>query len=122
MAYDEDLANRIRELLGAEPGVEEQRMFGGLAFLLGGHTAVAASGRGGLMLRVDPADTDRHLAGGKAEPMVMRGRPATGWLRVGTANLRTTRELTKWVRVGVAYTRTLPPKQSRPKGRVKPTG
>jgi TfoX/Sxy family transcriptional regulator of competence genes len=115
MAYDEDLANRIREVLGADPGVEERRMFGGLAFLVDGHMAVAASGRGGLMVRVDPADAQRHLAGGKAEPMVMSGREMKGWLRVDTLHVRTTRDLTRWVHAGVSFVRTLPPKTARRK-------
>ncbi|MCU1401274.1 MAG: hypothetical protein JWN62_4383 [Acidimicrobiales bacterium] len=115
MPYEQDVADRIRELLGTETGVEERRMFGGLAFLVDGHMAVAASGRGGLMVRVDPADADRLLAGGKAEPMVMSGREMQGWLRVDTANVRTTRDLTRWVGIGVAFVRTLQPKTERRK-------
>jgi hypothetical protein len=103
MAYDEDLANRIREALADEPGVTEKRMFGGLAFLIGGHMAVAASGRGGLMVRCDPQETEAHLADG-AERMVMRGRELDGWLRVDTD------EIDPWVRVGAGYARSLPPK------------
>jgi TfoX/Sxy family transcriptional regulator of competence genes len=110
MAYDEDLADRIRDLLAEEPDLSERKMFGGLAFLLGGHMVVAASGRGGAMVRVDPADADGHLARSKAEPMVMRGRPMAGWLRVASDDLRTTRQLARWVDRATAYVRTLPPK------------
>ena len=82
MAYDEDLANRIRELIAGEPGVTEKKMFGGLAFLINGNMSVSASGQGGLLLRVDPDETDRLAEQPHAEPMVMRGRPMQGWLRV----------------------------------------
>jgi TfoX/Sxy family transcriptional regulator of competence genes len=108
--YDEDLANRIRELLAAEDGVTEQRMFGGLAFLIGGHMAVAASGQGGLMVRVDPEAGEDLTGHEHARPMVMRGREMSGWLRVDDAGLRTQRALEPWVRRGVAYARSLPPK------------
>jgi TfoX/Sxy family transcriptional regulator of competence genes len=110
MAYDEDLANRLRELLAGESGVTEQAMFGGLAFLVGGHMAVAASGKGGLMVRVDPDETDDLVAKPHAEPFEMRGRPMQGWLRVDEEGVRTTRQLDPWVRRGVAYARSLPPK------------
>ena len=113
MAYDEDLANRIRELLGDEPGVTEQRMFGGLAFLVGGNMAVAASGQGGLMVRVDPEQTDALVAKPGAARMVMRGREMDGWLRVGAEAVRTKRGLAPWVARGLAYARSLPPKQKR---------
>ncbi len=82
MAYDEDLADRIRELIAAEQGVEEKRMFGGLAFLINGNMSVAASGRGGLMVRVPPDETEKLLARDHVEPMVMAGRETRGWLRV----------------------------------------
>jgi TfoX/Sxy family transcriptional regulator of competence genes len=111
MAYDEDLANRIRELVAAEPGLTEQKMFGGLAFLINGNMAVAASGEGGLMVRVDPARSDEITSGSPAEPMVMRGRPMAGWLRVAGAGVGTKRELTKWVSLGTAYARALPAKR-----------
>ena len=111
MAYDEDLANRIRELLAPEPGVSEQKMFGGLAFLIGGNMAVAASGQGGLMLRCDPADTTKLVAKPHAGPMVMRGREMDGWLRVDDEGVRTKRQLEPWVKRGVAYARSLPPKK-----------
>src|SRR5215218_9867908 len=84
MAYDEDLANRIRELIAAEAGVTEQKMFGGLAFLIGGHMAVAASGQGGLMVRVDPAEPATLLSRPHVRPFEMRGREMSGWLRVDT--------------------------------------
>ena len=110
MAYDEDLANRIRELLAAESGVTEQKMFGGLAFLIGGNMSVAASGQGGLMVRVDPAETADLLAKPHARPFEMRGRQMDGWLRVDDEGVRTKRELEPWVKRGVAYARSLPAK------------
>ena len=110
MAYDEDLANRIRELMAAEDGVTEQRMFGGLAFLIGGNMSVAASGQGGLMVRVDPEETDALLEKPGAGPFEMRGRHMKGWLRVASEDVRTKRQLEPWVRRGVAYARSLPPK------------
>jgi TfoX/Sxy family transcriptional regulator of competence genes len=110
MAYDEDLADRIRELVAAEAGVTEQRMFGGLAFLVGGNMSVAASGQGGLMVRIDPGDAEDLLAEAHAKPFEMRGRPVEGWLRVDTEGVRTQDQLEPWVRRGVAYARSLPPK------------
>jgi TfoX/Sxy family transcriptional regulator of competence genes len=110
VAYDEDLANRIRELIGAEPGLTEKRMFGGLAFLIDGNMSVAASGQGGLLVRVDPADSDKLIQAEHAELMVMRGRAMPGWLRVAPDGLRNKRELERWVRRGVAYARSLPSK------------
>ncbi len=105
MPYDEDLANRIRELLACEPSVTEQRMFGGLAFLVGGNMSVAASGQGGLMVRVDPEDTDALLAKPHARPFETRGREMQGWLRVDPEGLRTKRQIAPWVTRGVAYAR-----------------
>ena len=110
MAYDEELANRIRELVLMEPGISEQRMFGGLAFLIDGNMSVSASGQGGLMLRVDPAETDELLSKPHAQPFEMRGRTMQGWLRVAPEGLRTKRELERWVARGVAYARSLPSK------------
>jgi len=110
VAYDADLANRIRELIGAEPSLTEVKMFGGLAFLLGGNLAVAASGQGGLLLRVDPAQTDALLSKPHAAPFVMRGRPMDGWLRVAADGVKTKAQLQRWVDRGVGYARTLPPK------------
>jgi TfoX/Sxy family transcriptional regulator of competence genes len=101
VAYDEDLANRIRELLGSERGVEEKRMFGGLAFLINGNMSVAASGQGGLLVRVAPDDTDKLLARDHVSPMVMAGREARGWIRVDADGLRTKRLLQGWVTRGV---------------------
>jgi TfoX N-terminal domain len=85
-------------------------MFGGLAFLINGHMSVAASGQGGLLVRVDPDESDALIAGSSAEPMVMRGRPMTGWLRVPEADVRAESDIERWVRIGVAYARSLPPK------------
>ena len=110
MAYDEDLANRIRELLGAEHGLTEKRMFGGLAFLINGNMAVSASGQGGLLLRVDPDETDALVAKPHAQRFVMRGRAMDGWLRIDAEGVRTKRELERWVSRGVAYARALPSK------------
>jgi len=110
MAYDEDLANQIRELIAADPDVSEQRMFGGLAFLVGGNMAVGVSGQGGLMVRADPTEADALLAKPHARPFEMRGRPMKGWLRVDAEGVRTKRQLEPWVRRGVAYARSLPPK------------
>ena len=113
MAYDEDLANRIRELILQEPGVTEQRMFGGLAFLIDGNMSVSASRSGGLLLRVDPADTEALLKKPHAEPFEMRGRAMSGWLRVDADGVRAKRQLQPWVARGVAYARSLPPKRGR---------
>ena len=110
MAYDEKLAERIRELVSGEPRVTEQKMFGGLAFLIGGNMAVAASGQGGLMVRVDPAKGDKLIATTSARPMEMRGRPMSGWLRVDTDDVRLKRQLAKWVTLGVTYAGSLPRK------------
>jgi TfoX/Sxy family transcriptional regulator of competence genes len=113
MAYDEDLAQRIRELLASERGVTEQRMFGGLAFLVGGNMAVAASGQGGLLLHIDPDEGEDLIDGAGVAPMVMRGKAMQGWLRVDTSRLRTKRELQRWVSRGVTYARSLPAKKGR---------
>jgi TfoX/Sxy family transcriptional regulator of competence genes len=110
MAYEEDLAHRVRELIGQEPGLSEMRMFGGLAFLLDGNMAIAVSSKGGLMLRHDPGEADALLARAHTRPMLMRGRTAKGWLRVDPDGVATKRELSSWVRRGVAFARTLPPK------------
>jgi TfoX/Sxy family transcriptional regulator of competence genes len=111
MAYDEDLVNRIRELIAAEAGVTEQRMFGGLAFLVGGHMSVAASREGGLMVRVDPDETDSLLAKPHTRTFEMRGRALEGWLRVDPEGLGTKRQLEPWVKRGVRYARSLSPKR-----------
>src|ERR1700689_4270670 len=110
MAYDEDLANRIRELLAQQPGVDEKPMFGGLAFLVGGHMAIAASGKGGLMVRVAPDDTEKLLKRAHVSPMVMAGREVRGWIRVDADGVKTKRQLVDWVTRGVDYARSLPRK------------
>lgn len=110
MAYDEELANRIRELLAGEQAVTEKRMFGGLAFMIGGHMAVSASGQGGLLLRIDPRRGDELVSNPHVRPMEMRGRAMDGWLRVDPEALGTKRELRRWVKLGVDYARSLPPK------------
>ncbi len=111
MAYDEDLAGRVRELVAQEPELSEMRMFGGLAFLIGGHMAVSVSGQGGLMIRFDPAQTEQLVAKPHARPFEMRGRPMDGWLRVDAEGVRTKRQLERWVARGVSYARSLPPKR-----------
>jgi TfoX/Sxy family transcriptional regulator of competence genes len=111
MTYDEELADRIRELVVGEPDVTEKKMFGGLAFLIGGNMAVAASGQGGVMVRVDPAKSDALVARTSARFVEMRGRLMQGWLRVDLEHLRTRRQLTKWVELGVTFARSLPAKQ-----------
>jgi len=93
VAYDEDLANRVRELIAGEPDVTEKKMFGGLAFLVGGNMSVGASGQGGLMVRVDPKDTDALVTKPHARPFEMRARAMQGWLRVEAEGLRTKRQL-----------------------------
>jgi hypothetical protein len=105
MAYDEELASTIRGLLADEPNLTEKTMFGGLAFLVGGNMAVAASGQGGLLVRVDPEEGDELVRTTRAEPMEMRGRTMTGWLRVPAGD-----HTEEWVQRGVAYARALPPK------------
>jgi hypothetical protein len=108
VAYDDDLANRVRELVGMEPGLTEKKMFGGLAFLINGNMSVAASGQGGLLVRVDP---ENDLASQPhAAPMVMRGRAMDGWLRVDDEGIETERQLKTWVARGVGYAKSLPPK------------
>ena len=111
MAYDEELAARIRELLAAEPGVAEQKMFGGLAFLIGGNMAVAASGQGGLLVRVDPAESDTLTGTTSAYAMEMRGREMKGWLRVDASDVETKDALSDWVERGASFARSLPAKR-----------
>ena len=110
MAYDEDLAERIRALLPDGPEVSEMKMFGGLAFLFNGNMSVAASGQGGLMVRCAPDQTEALLEEPGAEHLVMRGRAMDGWLRVGSEAVRDDAALERWVRRGVGYARSLPPK------------
>lgn len=110
MAYDEELANRIREVVQGEPGLTEKRMFGGLAFLINGNMAVSASSQGGLLLRVDPAQTDSLVASPHVRRFEMRGREMDGWLRVSGEAVDDDAEFDRWVRRGVTYARSLPPK------------
>jgi TfoX/Sxy family transcriptional regulator of competence genes len=110
VAYDEELAGRIRALLGGRDDLTEKKMFGGLAFLLGGNMAVAASGQGGILVRVDPEESDELVASTSAAPMEMRGRQMAGWLRVDTADVAADDELAAWVDRGATYAASLPPK------------
>jgi hypothetical protein len=110
MAYDEVLADRIRELLATDHGVVEKKMFGGLAFLIGGNMSVSASGQGGLLLRCDPEETDTLVTQPHVSRFEMRGRAMDGWLRVDAEAVETRDELERWVTVGVDYARSLPPK------------
>ena len=109
MAYDEELAERIRGHLG-DVEVTEKRMFGGLAFLVGGNMAVAASGQGGLMVRVDPAQSEELTSADGVSRMVMRGKEMDGWLRVTPDAVASDDDLARWVQVGTAYAGSLPPK------------
>jgi TfoX/Sxy family transcriptional regulator of competence genes len=115
VAYDEELADRIRELLGVEPGIQEKKMFGGLAFLVGGNMAISASGKGGVLVRVGPEQSDRLVDTTNAEVAVMGSRPMEGWLRVAPPDLRTRRQLERWVRLGAGYARSLPVKKQKQK-------
>ena len=117
MAYDVELADRVRDLVESEPGLTEKAMFGGLAFLVGGHLAVSASGKGGLLVRVDPAHTDELVDEPRVGRFEMRGRPMDGWLRVDAAAVADDADLERWVRRGVDHARSLPPKQSLPRNR-----
>jgi len=110
VAYDEDLANSIREIVQDEPGLTEKRMFGGLAFLINGNMAVSASGQGGMLLRVDPTDTPILIERPEASRFEMRGREMDGWLRIDATELATEHQLESWVTRGVSYARSLPAK------------
>jgi TfoX/Sxy family transcriptional regulator of competence genes len=110
MAYDTDLADRIRELLGTVRGVDEKRMFGGLAFLINGNMSVAVSKQGGILVRVPPDETEKLLARAHVNPMVMAGREARGWIRVDADGVKTKRQLTAWVTRGVEFAQGLPAK------------
>jgi TfoX/Sxy family transcriptional regulator of competence genes len=110
MAYEEELAERIRALLGDRAGLTEKKMFGGLGFMIGGNMAIAASGQGGILVRVDPDESDDLVATTPAEPMEMRGRQMAGWLRVGRADVADDAVLGEWVERGAAYAGSLPPK------------
>jgi hypothetical protein len=111
MPYDEKLAERIRELVADEPDLSEQKMFGGLAFLIGGNMAIAASGQGGILVRVDPELSDELLSTTDARLMEMRGRRMQGWLRVAPEHVKTKGELARWVELGTSYARSLPTKR-----------
>jgi len=110
MAYDHELANRIREVVQGEDGLTEKSMFGGLAFMIGGNMAVSASGQGGMLLRIDPAKTDSLVSEPHVRRFEMRGREMDGWLRVDTEAIDTDADLRRWVKHGVTYARSLPPK------------
>jgi TfoX/Sxy family transcriptional regulator of competence genes len=109
VAYDEELADRVRELMVFQPDVVEKRMFGGVAFLIGGHIAVGVSSSGGLMMRCEHEDTEQLLAMPYVEPFVMRGKALRGWLRVAEGGVAEDQELKRWVESGVGYARSLPP-------------
>ena len=111
MAYDEDLANRIRELIASEDGYTEQKMFGGIGFMIDGHMAVGVSGEGGLMIHCSKEETEALLAKPGARPFEMRGREMKGWLRVDAESVSTKRELEPWVMESVAFARASPPKK-----------
>jgi TfoX/Sxy family transcriptional regulator of competence genes len=111
VAFDEELADRVRELVGGTRGLSEKRMFGGLAFLVNGHMAVSVSRQGGLMVRFDPGEGDALLRRAHVRPFEMRGRELAGWLRVDDEGLRTKRQLEGWVTRGMAYARSLPAKR-----------
>jgi hypothetical protein len=110
MAYDAELADRIRLIIGAPADITEMKMFGGLAFLANGNMAIAASGNGGAMVRVDPAESDAYL-GEHVATMEMRGRLMPGWLRVQGPELENALET--WVERGTTYARSLPPKKKK---------
>ena len=110
MAYDEVLAERIRARLAGKRGVTEKKMFGGLAFLVGGNMAVAASGGGGLLVRVDPDESPALVDGTHVQPMEMRGRTMHGWLRVDAGSVEGDEALAAWVDRGASFALTLPPK------------
>ena len=111
MAYDQELADRIRRLIGSDPDITEKKMFGGLAFLIAGNMAIAASNHGGAMVRVDPQQGDALVATTTASLVEMRGRPMRGWLHVSSGDLRSDDQLATWVERGTGYARALPPKQ-----------
>lgn len=111
MAYDEDLGDRLRQIVQREPGLSEKRMFGGLAFLINGNMAVSASSQGGLLLRVDPAQTESLVSEPHARRFEMRGREMDGWLRIDAEAVSSDEALRRWTAYGVAYARSLAPKQ-----------
>ena len=111
MAYDEDLATRIRDLIGPDPDLTEKKMFGGLAFLIRGHMAISASGQGGVLVHVDPGRSGDLVATTRATTAVMQGREMPGWLRVSPEDLGSDDDLSGWVEIGIGHARSLPPKQ-----------
>ncbi|HEY6428377.1 MAG TPA: TfoX/Sxy family protein [Acidimicrobiales bacterium] len=119
MAYDEALAERIRELVASERGLSEKKMFGGLAFLIGGNMAIAASGQGGILVRVDPERSDTLVRTTKATVAVMQGRGMPGWLRLESEDVRTTPQLRKWVSLGTTFAGSIPAKSERAKKNTK---
>jgi TfoX/Sxy family transcriptional regulator of competence genes len=112
MVYDEELAHRLRELLASESGITEQTMFGGLAFLVDGNMAVSASRNGGLLVRIDPADSEAALARPHVGLMEMGGRTMAGWITVSPEGLKTKRQLAQWVKRALTFAKALPPKQA----------
>jgi TfoX/Sxy family transcriptional regulator of competence genes len=110
VAYDEELAERLREVLDSEASLSEKKMFGGRAFLINGNMAITASDQGGILVRVDPATSDHLVHSSKAERAIMRGRPLDGWLRVASDHIRTKRQLARWAALGAAFAHSLPPK------------
>ncbi len=117
MAYDHELADRIRELVASEKGVTEQQMFGGLSFLINGNMSVAASGQGGLLVRVNPDGADDLVDGEHVRTMVMRDREMRGWLNVDDAAVASDAQLESWVTRGVTYARSLPAKTAKTKSK-----
>ncbi|MEU1984915.1 TfoX/Sxy family protein [Nocardia sp. NPDC019395] len=113
MAYDEELAERVRDVVGAAPDTAERKMFGGLAFLFGGHMGVAVSGGGGLMVRMAPAEAAALVDDISVMPMVMQGRELDGWLRVRAEAVEVEAELEVWVGRGARFARSLPPKEPK---------
>lgn len=113
MAFDEKLAGRIRDLIDVGGRVEEKTIFGGLAFLVEGNMVIAASGEGGILVRVDRDQGDELVSRTAAELAVMRGRPMRGWLRVAPDALGTKRQLEPWVRMATDYASSLPAKKRR---------
>lgn len=113
MAYDEDLAGRIRDLIGPDPELTEKKMFGGLAFLIRGNMAISASGEGGILVHVDPERSADLVATTTATPAVMQGREMPGWLRVSPEHLATDDDLSAWIDIAIVYARSLPSKNQK---------
>lgn len=110
MAYDEDLADRIRMATQDRDDLSERKMFGGLAFLVSGHMAVAASGQGGLMVRIHPEESETLVSEPGVDRFEMHGRAMDGWLHVAPDVLGSESQLDRWVALGVEFASTLPPK------------